>query len=131
MPDDNDYEVGYAKPPRGTRFKKGRSGNPRGRPKGALNIDSVLDRALQEKIFVNENGRRRRITKKQGAVIQLVNRALAGEPKATQLLWQQMRHAEEKLPLASQPSDDSCSVNDSEIIETILKRFIPQSEGEE
>ena len=81
MPDDNDYEVGYAKPPRGTRFRKGQKRNARGRPKGALNIDSVLARALQEKIFVSENGRRRRITKKQGAVIQLVNRALAGDRK--------------------------------------------------
>jgi len=33
--DDRDYEVGYGKPPKGTRFKAGQSGNPRGRPKGA------------------------------------------------------------------------------------------------
>lgn len=31
------YEVGYAKPPENTKFRKGVSGNPRGRPKGAKN----------------------------------------------------------------------------------------------
>ncbi|MFZ3585531.1 DUF5681 domain-containing protein, partial [Loktanella sp. DJP18] len=29
------YSVGYAKPPESSRFKKGKSGNPKGRPKGA------------------------------------------------------------------------------------------------
>lgn len=31
------YEVGYAKPPTEHRFRKGASGNPSGRPKGAKN----------------------------------------------------------------------------------------------
>jgi hypothetical protein len=31
----DDYEIGYKKPPRHTRFKKGQSGNPKGRPKKA------------------------------------------------------------------------------------------------
>ena len=37
MPSDQkrDDEVGYRKPPRRTRFRKGQSGNPRGRPSGA------------------------------------------------------------------------------------------------
>ena len=38
--DDKPYEVGYGKPPRHTRFVKGRSGNPRGRPRKAASNDS-------------------------------------------------------------------------------------------
>nr|WP_306262013.1 DUF5681 domain-containing protein [Pararhizobium sp. IMCC21322] len=37
LPDNADYEVGYAKPPQSSRFKPGMSGNPKGRPKGARN----------------------------------------------------------------------------------------------
>jgi hypothetical protein len=43
-----DYEVGYGKPPRDTRFPKGQSGNPRGRPSGAKNLKTLLSEALNE-----------------------------------------------------------------------------------
>src|SRR5271156_3025145 len=64
----------------------GQSGNPRGRPKGARNLSTVVAAALGERVAVTENGRRRRITKLEAAVKQLVNRAAAGEARATQLL---------------------------------------------
>ena len=50
MPPDRerDYEVGYGKPPRHTRFTKGQSGNPRGRPPGAKNLKTLLSEALNE-----------------------------------------------------------------------------------
>jgi hypothetical protein len=80
------YNIGYRRPPIGTRFCPGQSGNPRGRPKGARNLSSVVAAALGERVAVTENGRRRRITKLQAAVKQLVNRAASGEARATQLL---------------------------------------------
>jgi len=78
--------VGYSRPPVGTRFRPGQSGNPRGRPKGARNLSTIVAAALSERVAVNENGRRRRITKLEAAVKQLVNRAASGEARATQLL---------------------------------------------
>jgi hypothetical protein len=75
--------VGYRRPPVGTRFRAGQSGNPRGRPKGARNLSTVVAAALSERVAVNENGRRRRITKLEAAVKQLVNRAASGEARAT------------------------------------------------
>ena len=41
-----DYVVGYGKPPLHTRFQKGRSGNPNGRPRGKKNMSTLLSAAL-------------------------------------------------------------------------------------
>ena len=41
-----DYEVGYGKPPLHTRFQKGKSGNPKGRPRGKKNMSTLLSTAL-------------------------------------------------------------------------------------
>jgi hypothetical protein len=78
--------VGYGRPPAATRWRPGRSGNPRGRPKGARNLSAVIASALGEKVQATENGRARRISKLEAAVKQLVNRAATGDPRATQML---------------------------------------------
>jgi hypothetical protein len=85
-PVDEDERVGYRRPPKTTRFRPGQSGNPRGRPKGARNLSTIVAAALSERVTVNENGRRRRITKLDAAVKQVVNRAASGELRATPLL---------------------------------------------
>ena len=88
MPSDRtrDYEVGYGKPPHSTRFKKGQSGNPRGRPSGAKNLSTLLSEALNELVIVAENGRRRRITKRKAIIMQLVNQAAKGDWRRAKLL---------------------------------------------
>src|SRR6202008_2122493 len=70
MPPDSegDYEVGYGKPPRETRFAKGRSGNPRGRPSGAKNFATLLREALNEPVIVTENGGGGKGTKGQAII---------------------------------------------------------------
>jgi hypothetical protein len=52
MADDNDYTIGFQKPPKNTRFAKGQSGNPLGRPKGSHNATTVFDKACRERIRV-------------------------------------------------------------------------------
>ena len=51
-----EYEVGYRKPPKTTRFKAGKSGNPKGRPKGSTNLATDLSAELSEQITVREGG---------------------------------------------------------------------------
>ena len=76
------YDVGYRRPPMATRFQKGHSGNPSGRPKGRKNLATVLSQALQVKIPVTEAGRRRLKTKLEVAITQVVNKAASGDLRA-------------------------------------------------
>lgn len=84
MPDD--YEVGFGKPPKRTQFKKGTSGNPKGRPKGSPNTATLLDRILSEHTAVREGNQERRISKLEVMLRVLVNKACKGDARAIQLL---------------------------------------------
>jgi hypothetical protein len=82
-----EYEIGYGRPPVASRFQPGRSGNPRGRPKGLKSISQLLQEALHRRVVVNENGRQRRI-RFQDAIIQgLVNDAARRNHNALRLLF--------------------------------------------
>ena len=83
MPPERAYEVGYGKPPQHSRFRKGQSGNPRGRPKGSKNLATIVGAALDQKIVVNEGDRHRKITKREAVITQLVNRSAQADLKAT------------------------------------------------
>ena len=98
-----DYEVGYGKPPAHTRFKKGQSGNPRGRPKRSRNLATIFDAALDEKVAIVENGRRRKISKLKAAMKQVVNHALRGDPKATQRLLRLLSQTDSETELGQEP----------------------------
>lgn len=85
----NDYEVGYKKPPKHTRWKKGQSGNQRGRPKkklGISDIERAFDEALADSLAVNDNGTVRKIKKLKALAIQTVNKALKGHHQSANLL---------------------------------------------
>jgi hypothetical protein len=105
MADDStkDYAIGYGRPPRHSQFSKGHSGNPRGRPKGSPNLSTLLDTTLDERVVVSENGKRKRITKRQAILKQLVNQAAAGDPKSMHLLLAEIRLAEGREPAAAEP----------------------------
>jgi hypothetical protein len=60
--------VGYGKPPRNAGLRKGQSGNPRGRLPGAKNLATLLNEAAP----ITDNGRRRKITKREAVINQLV-----------------------------------------------------------
>ena len=52
--DSEDYEIGYGRPPKQTRFKPGQSGNPKGRPRGRKNVHTILEETLYRPVTITE-----------------------------------------------------------------------------
>lgn len=77
-----DYPVGYGKPPQSSHFKKGQSGNPKGRPTHSKNFMTLLDQELSQVILIKENGASKKITKLEGMVKRLVTGALQGDNRS-------------------------------------------------
>src|ERR1700758_304848 len=124
MPPDSegDYEIGYGKPPPRTRFKKGQSGNPRGRPPGAKNLKTLLSEALNEMVVVTENGGRRKVAKRRAIITQLVNRSATADFRAIKILLDILREIESHTEPAP-PETSAFSEADEEVLEQLRARF--------
>ena len=82
-----DYKVGYGKPPKHTQFKKGQSGNAKGRPKGAKNIETIVKQELNDKVKVTLGGKTKKLTKLEIAMKQIADKAAKGDPKALAMMF--------------------------------------------
>jgi hypothetical protein len=79
------YEVGFGKPPKHTRFKKGRSGNPQGRPPKKPDVYSELTKVLGEDVTIIVDGQPKKVTVQQALLLRLREQALRGELWADKL----------------------------------------------
>jgi len=119
-----DYVVGYGKPPRHPGFPKGRSGNPKGRPKGSKNFATLLAEALDEKVQVTEDGKRRRVTKRELVIKQLVNKSASADLRAIKQLTDIVQGIEGRTgALPTPPSPPAFTAADEEVIAELRKRI--------
>jgi hypothetical protein len=127
----NDNEIGYCKPPQHTQFRKGQSGNLKGRPKGRPNMTTVLDKVLREKVVMIVNGRRKSLTKLEIAVKQLVNKAVTGDLSALKQLSALARSSEERaIAVAAMEPTPEMNEIDKKVLAGILRRFDRSSSSE-
>jgi Family of unknown function (DUF5681) len=116
-----DYVVGYGKPPLHSRFQKGRAGNPKGRPRGRRNMSTLLSDALNGSVIVVENGRRKKITKREAIVTQLVNKSASADLKATQIVLAMLRDVESQADGSVDPA--AFTEADQQIVRRIQARL--------
>ena len=112
-------KVGYGRPPKANQFKPGKSGNPKGRPKGSLNLVNDLAAELGEPITVREDGRTRRISKQRALIKSLLAKGIQGDVRAAAAVL--ALYARVNIDGAD---DGSTSIDDAEL--AILRRFAPR-----
>jgi hypothetical protein len=76
------YEVGHGKPPKDTQFQKGVSGNPKGRPKGAKGLNTLVIKVLGEKVAVRTAEGTLRMSKMEAMIHKLAEQGFGGNLRA-------------------------------------------------
>ncbi len=120
MPKDND-KVGYKKPPKSGQFRKGQSGNPKGRPKGAKSLKTELLEELNAMITVTENGKTKRITRRRAVLLRLIGKAFESDVRAISQLAKLALEAEREVEKAAPAKD--ITESDRKIMERLEKRI--------
>jgi hypothetical protein len=113
------YKTGYGKPPKSGQFKRGKSGNPKGRPKGSLKLATVLAAELNEQITVREDGKPRRVSKQRALIKSLMAKALQGDVRANAAVLALYARV-----ITDLPDDEEGIVEENEL--QILRQFAPR-----
>lgn len=124
-----DYEVGYGKPPERSRFKKGESGNPKGRPKGSRNFSTDVLATLKKPVPVRENGQQKTVSTQEAALLRLREKALGGDPRALDRLLELARiHNDEEMAEAAAAA---LAPSDQAILDGYAQRLLRRDEDME
>jgi hypothetical protein len=134
-PHNRPYKVGKGRPPKEHQIKPGERRNPKGRPKGSLNVATVVKRTASAKVTILVGGRKKSVTVLEALTKQLFNQAISGNSRAIQLclaLLQQIEGTE-----AVQNSEiDAASRNKAKAdllasLKVRLKQFMPEESDDD
>lgn len=114
---------GYCDPPVHSQFKKGESGNPKGRPEGSKNLKADLTEELAEMIVVTEGGRRRSISKQRAMIKSLFAKGAKGDVRAIHTIISMVERLLQ--PDISENEERPLGKDDQEI----LDRFLSERQG--
>lgn len=118
---DNQYEVGYGKPPKNNQFKPGKSGNPKGKKKKPASVAQQIESALSKKVEVREGGKTKRFTLQQIMFKSIANNAAKGDLKAAEfLLKHKINTQAETVEFIDQLQVDA---EDQSIIDTFVNQM--------
>jgi hypothetical protein len=111
-------DVGYGRPPRQHQFQPGRSGNPKGRPRGAKNESTILREIFERKIETRSSGRSRKITILEGILLRITEDSLKGNTKSAAFLLN--RYA---AMVSGELQRQDLSDDDREVLEAFAARI--------
>jgi hypothetical protein len=129
LPPDDEEPVGYKRPPKRHQFPPGRSGNPRGRPRGAKGLKQILQSEFAERIVVTKGDTRLKISKLQMIVKRELEKALAGDQRAIEHLISLNIQMFGLGP--EEPKEEvELTLGEELYMDALMKRLGPQSDEE-
>ncbi len=120
-------EVGYGMPPKKSQFKPGQSGNPKGRPKGAKNIKTVVEQEAYATITIKESGKTSKVTKLEALMKAMMAKGIQGDPKSAGMAWglfkQYLDHEDPQAAEQAPPTEEELKVlySHAEFLEVLKK----------
>ena len=120
----SEEEKGYGKPPKKHQFKKGVSGNPRGRPKGKKSFTALFKKLENEKITIQINGKTEKLTIEQAILKRVMIDSVAGKSSSARL------YLDTKQTILAMPETEGMSASernkqDQAILESFVKLLGP------
>jgi hypothetical protein len=115
-------KVGRGNPPRHTQFKKGVSGNKKGRPKGSKNLSTLLMEAARDQVTATIDGKRRKISKLQATAMQLATKAAGGDQASIARFLDWIDEIEKRAATAK-PPEFPFSEADLQVLRTVCQRM--------
>jgi hypothetical protein len=125
----DNYDVGFGKPPKKSQFKKGQSGNPKGRPKHSKNVLTDIHEELDEMVNVTEGCKTIRMTKQRALVKATIAKASQGHTPSVKLLLELKAQAE--LKRAENHEEPLLDEDDLAILENFKSQQPTSGENDE
>ena len=119
-----DYQVGYKNPPLHSRFQKGQSGNPKGSPRGAKSLPTIIRELLGAKIPVQTAQGPRKISRIEGFMMKRAELAAKGDHRALDAMirmWADHGPQEEKVDAAER--DAALTETDAAMLEVLKEMY--------
>ncbi len=123
MNNDDDYEVGYKKPPKNGRIKKGERRNPKGRPKNSRNYKTIVQEILNSEITVRDTTGSRKMSVRQAYLMKLIDKALKGEMRPAEILMKLEGTIEEAVREAEEKTREQDNAHEIDIPDKFLDDY--------
>ena len=115
------YAIGYGKPPKHSRWQKGQSGNPKGRPRRNRDISALVSTLLAQRVVVRKGKTTKRMSRLDHLLHRVFENALAGDPRLIRMVLDEARKGEARV----EKREPVLEAADREVIDALLKRLAP------
>lgn len=116
----DDSEAAFRRPPTSGRFKKGKSGNPKGRPKGTRNLQTDLTSLMKKRVPIRQDGEQRFVSRQELMLLKLFEQAAKGDSRASTQIFNMLMKFEPKEP--PNREIEAITESDRQVVADFLRR---------